>query len=57
MILFLQGSEDAFRYVTFYLYFFLLIGQLVLVAFADQMPYYSPDIAEIVSLLDQIRFS
>ncbi|XP_030839751.1 ATP-binding cassette, sub-family C (CFTR/MRP), member 1 isoform X4 [Strongylocentrotus purpuratus] len=41
-----QGSEDAFRYVTFYLYFFLLIGQLVLVTFADQMPYDSPDIAE-----------
>ncbi|XP_041474562.1 multidrug resistance-associated protein 1-like isoform X1 [Lytechinus variegatus] len=42
-----QGSQDAFRYVTFYLYFFLLIGQLVLVAFADEMPYYSPDIADI----------
>nr|XP_054762700.1 multidrug resistance-associated protein 1-like [Lytechinus pictus] len=42
-----QGSQDAFRYVTFYLYFFLLIGQLVFVAFADEMPYYSPDIADI----------
>ncbi|XP_072168419.1 multidrug resistance-associated protein 1-like [Diadema setosum] len=41
-----SGSEDVFRYVTFFLYFFVLVAQLVCVSFAEQMPYYSPVVTD-----------
>ncbi|XP_033117760.1 multidrug resistance-associated protein 1-like isoform X2 [Anneissia japonica] len=38
----IQDTGDTFRYVTFYMYYVFLIVSLVLSAFSDHLPHYSP---------------